>query len=68
MNQIPRLEQRAVSRYLTLKNLSIVEIATELQQKSETALPITKPRRIPVPAYSPDLSPTDFFLFGMLKE
>jgi hypothetical protein len=26
-----RLEQRAVIRYLTLKNLSVAEIATELQ-------------------------------------
>jgi hypothetical protein len=32
MNQLSRLEQRAVIRYLTLKNLSIAEIATELQQ------------------------------------
>jgi hypothetical protein len=28
----------------------------------------TKARRIPAPAYSPDPSPSDFFLFGMLKE
>jgi hypothetical protein len=28
----------------------------------------TKACRIPAPAYSPDLSLSDFFLFGMLKE
>jgi hypothetical protein len=37
-------------------------------RKSETALTATKPRRIPATAYSPDLSPSNFFLFGMLKE
>jgi hypothetical protein len=38
------------------------------QQKSEVILTVTKARRIHVPAYSPDLPPSDFFLFGMLKE
>jgi hypothetical protein len=28
----------------------------------------TKLERLPHPAYSPDLSPLDFLLFGMLKE
>jgi hypothetical protein len=37
-------------------------------RKSEAALTATKARRIPVPAYSPELSPSDFFLFGMLME
>jgi hypothetical protein len=37
-------------------------------RRSEAALTATKVRRIPAPAYSPDLSPSDFFLFGMLKE
>jgi hypothetical protein len=37
-------------------------------RKSETALPAAKVRRTPVQAYSPDLSPSNFFLFGMLKE
>jgi hypothetical protein len=36
-------------------------------RKSEAALP-GKVRRIPAPVYSPDLSPSDFFLFGMVKE
>jgi transposase len=31
-NPVSRLEQRAVIRYLTLKNLSITEIATDLQR------------------------------------
>jgi hypothetical protein len=37
-------------------------------RKSEAALTATKTRRIPVPAYSPDQSPSNFFLVGMLKE
>jgi hypothetical protein len=37
-------------------------------RKSEAALTATKARRISAPAYSLDLSPSDFFLFGMLKE
>jgi hypothetical protein len=37
-------------------------------RKSEAALTATKTRRIHAPAYSPDPSPTAFFLFGMLKE
>jgi hypothetical protein len=37
-------------------------------RKSEAALTVTKTRRISAPAYSPDPSPSDFFLFGMLKE
>jgi hypothetical protein len=37
-------------------------------EKSEAALPATKARRVPAPAHSPNLSPNDFFLFGMLKE
>jgi hypothetical protein len=36
--------------------------------KSESALTATKARRITAPAYSPDLSSSDFFIFGMLKE
>jgi transposase len=38
------------------------------RRKSEAALTATKASRFPAPAYSPDLSPSDFFLFGMLKE
>jgi transposase len=34
MNQISRLEQRAVIRDLTLENLSVTEIAIELQSES----------------------------------
>jgi hypothetical protein len=37
-------------------------------KKSEVPLTTTKTRRIPVPTYSPDLSPSGFFLLGMLKE
>jgi hypothetical protein len=37
-------------------------------RKSGTALTGTKAHRIPAPAYSPVLSPSDFFLFGMPKE
>jgi hypothetical protein len=37
-------------------------------RKSATALTATKTRRIHAPASSPDQSPSDFFLFGMLKE
>jgi hypothetical protein len=37
-------------------------------RKSEATLTATKVRRIPAPAYNPDLSPSDVFLFGMLKE
>jgi hypothetical protein len=37
-------------------------------RKSEAALTAAKPRGIPAPDYSPDLSPSDFFLFGMFKE
>jgi transposase len=37
-------------------------------RKSETALTATKARRIHAPTYSPDLSPSDFSLFRMLKE
>jgi hypothetical protein len=37
-------------------------------RKSNEALRPIKARRIPAPAYSPDLSPSDFFVFGMLKE
>jgi hypothetical protein len=37
-------------------------------RKSEAALTATKARRISAPAYSSDLSPSDSFLFGMLKE
>jgi hypothetical protein len=37
-------------------------------RKSEAAVTATKARRISAPAYSPDLSPSDFCLFGMLKE
>jgi transposase len=36
-------------------------------RKSEVALTVTKARRIPASAYSPDLSPSDFLFFGMLK-
>jgi hypothetical protein len=37
-------------------------------KKSESGLTARKTRRIPAPASSPDLSPSDFFLFGILKE
>jgi transposase len=37
-------------------------------KKSEVDLTATKARRIPAPTYSPDLSPSGFFLLGMLKE
>jgi hypothetical protein len=38
------------------------------RRKSEAALTATKTRQISAPAYSPDRSASDFFLFGMLKE
>jgi hypothetical protein len=37
-------------------------------RKSEAALTAAKARRISAAAYSSDLSPSDFFLFGMLKK
>jgi transposase len=37
-------------------------------RKSEAVRAATKARRIPAPAYSPNLSPSDFFLFEILKE
>jgi hypothetical protein len=37
-------------------------------KKGQAALTAAKSRRIPAPAYSPDLFPRNFFLFGMLKE
>jgi hypothetical protein len=37
-------------------------------RRIEAALTATKARRIPAPAYSLDLSPSDFFLPGILKE
>jgi hypothetical protein len=37
-------------------------------RKSEAALTAKKARRISAPACSPDLSPSEFLLFGMLKE
>jgi transposase len=37
-------------------------------RKRNEALRAIKARRIPAPAYSPDLSPSDFFLFEMLQE
>jgi hypothetical protein len=37
-------------------------------RKSEAPLTATKAHRIPAPIYSRDLSPSDFFLFGMLME
>jgi histone-lysine N-methyltransferase SETMAR len=36
--------------------------------QSNECLLATKARRIPQPAYSPDLAPSDFFLFGFLKQ
>jgi hypothetical protein len=44
------------------------QCTTAQQQKSEVALTATKARRIPAPDYNADLSPSDFFLFEMLKE
>jgi hypothetical protein len=37
-------------------------------RKSAEALTPTKAGRIPAPAHSPDLFPSDFFLFEMVKE
>jgi hypothetical protein len=37
-------------------------------RESEAALTVTKTCRIPAPAYSPDLSPSEFFVFGMFEE
>jgi hypothetical protein len=37
-------------------------------RQSGAAFTATRASRIPAPAYSPDLLPSDFFLFGMLKE
>jgi hypothetical protein len=37
-------------------------------RKSEAALTATNARRILAPAYSPEISQSDFFLYGMLKE
>jgi hypothetical protein len=44
------------------------QCTTAQQQKSEAAHTATKAGRVPAPVYSPDRSPGDFFLFGMLKE
>jgi hypothetical protein len=37
-------------------------------RKNEAALTVTKALRIPVPAYSPNLSSNDFSFFEMLKK
>jgi hypothetical protein len=37
-------------------------------RESQTGLTATKTRRISASVYSLDLSPNDFFFFGMLKE
>jgi hypothetical protein len=44
------------------------QFTTAQQPKSEVALTATKTHQIPAPASSPDLYPSDFFLFGMLKK
>jgi histone-lysine N-methyltransferase SETMAR len=37
-------------------------------RRSQERIEATKAKRLPHPAYSPDLAPSDFFLFGYLKE
>jgi hypothetical protein len=61
---------RQESRWQTFRGLMVhlANARSPNSRKSETALRATKVRRIPAPAYSPDLTPSDFFLFGMLKE
>jgi hypothetical protein len=56
------------SRRKTFRGILIRLDNARPQQKSETALAATKARRIPTPAHSRDSSPSDFFLFGLLKE
>jgi hypothetical protein len=58
------------SRRKTLRELMVHLDNTRLRnnRKSQATLIATKGCRIHTPAYSPDLSPSDFFLFGMLKE
>jgi len=42
--------------------------AAHNSRSSNECLEATNARRVPHPAYSPDLAPSDFFLFGFLKE
>jgi hypothetical protein len=58
------------SRQKTLRGITVHLDNARLHnsRQSEAALLATKSRRIPSRAYSPDLSPSDFFLFGLLKE
>jgi hypothetical protein len=58
------------SRRKTLRGITIHldNAGPRNSRKSEAALTATRAPRISVPACSPNLSPSDFFLFGMLKE
>jgi histone-lysine N-methyltransferase SETMAR len=37
-------------------------------RRSQDCIASSRARRLPHPAYSPDLAPSDFFAFGYLKE
>jgi hypothetical protein len=58
------------SRQKTLRDIMvhIDNVRPHNSRKSEATLTATKALRIPAPAHSPDPSPSDFFLFEILKE
>jgi transposase len=58
------------SRRKTLKNFFLhMDNATPHNSKqSQECIQASRAQRLPHPAYSPDLAPSDFFLFGYLKE
>jgi hypothetical protein len=56
--------QRETSRGIVVH----LDNARPHSRKSQAALTATTARRIPAPIYSPYLSPSKFFLFGMPKE
>jgi hypothetical protein len=65
-----RIEDCQESRQKPLRGIMVHLDNARLHndRKSEAILTATKARRIPASTYSPDLSPSDFFLFGMLEE
>jgi hypothetical protein len=59
----------AGSRRRTLKGtvMHLDNARPHNSQKSNECLTEFRARRVPHPAYSPDLAPSDFFLFGTVK-
>jgi hypothetical protein len=58
------------SRRKTLRGIMVHldNARSHSSRKSDPVLSATKVRRIPAPVYNRDLSPSNFFLFEMLKE